>query len=356
MTLLLRRMHGQAREDRGLAPPLLVKNSGFHYREGALASPCPRRALRVDLRAPAPEPRAMRRTLGLATLAAIVLGCQPPDATQTWTGTFVTVTSSEGVEPCGGTFDFLDRYAQSVGSYWIGERWSGPPEPFLLELRAGPGEVSGRALSASSAWAGQASSVMHELVHLVTWTEDGVSAPALAEGVAEGLGEGRTADIWLDGFARERPEEFAFLPREAFRPETGTYYAASAQMVAALQRRYGIAAVRAAYQRAPREGPPEDIEAAYVEAFGEGIDETFDEIAAHRERVGIRTRIGTLRSPSYVPQPLVRPSDAQSGPRRARFCPQRPQPWLRRHRPRSLSLVSGLLRRCRSQLFPASFT
>ena len=223
-----------------------------------------------------------RRTPGAAAVAAALLGCQPAPAPATWTGAFVTAYSDEGVELCGGTSDFLDRYVESVGTYWTGGSWSRPEQPFTVELRARPGEASGRSLTADFAWVGTGSSLQHELVHLVTWTEDGVSAPALAEGVAEGLGPSRTPEIWFDAFAGERPEDFAFLPAEEFRPDTGTYYVGAAQMVAALDRRYGIDAVRQAYQRAPRDGPSTQIEDAYLEAFGETVYETFDEIVAER--------------------------------------------------------------------------
>ncbi len=223
-----------------------------------------------------------RRTLGPAAVVAALCGCQPASATPTWSGAFVTAYSEEGVELCGGTSVFLDQYVESVGSFWTGGNWSGPAQPFTVELRARPGEVAGRSLSPDFAWVGTGSSLQHELVHLVTWTEDGVSAPALAEGLAEGLGPSRTAEIWFDAFARERPEDFAFLDAERFRPDTGTYYAGAAQMVAALEREYGIESVRDAYQRAPRDGPPDQIEAAYLEAFGETLYETFDEIAVER--------------------------------------------------------------------------
>ena len=238
----------------------------------------------IDLRSQPTEPVAMprRRTLGLAAAAAALLGCQPSSATSTWNGAFVTAYSDEGIELCGGTSGFLDRYVQSIGTYWTGESWSGPQEHFTLELRATPGDAAGRSLSADFAWVGAGSSLQHELVHLLTWTEDGVSAPALAEGIAEGLGASRTAEIWFDAFAQERPEDFAFLAPEEFRPDTGTYYVGAAQMVAALERRYGIETVRRAYQRAPRDGPPDGIEAAYLEAFGDGLYETFDEIADER--------------------------------------------------------------------------
>ncbi len=221
-----------------------------------------------------------RRTLAPVAVAAVLMGCRPPSAEPTWRGAFVTAYSDEGVEPCGGTSDFLDQYVQSIGSYWTGDNWSGPQEPFTLELRASPGEVSGRSLSADFAWVGEESSMLHELVHLVVRTEDGLSAPALTEGIAEGLGAGRTADIWADGFAEAYPDDFAFLPAEEF--QSGAYYAGAAQMVAALERRYSIEAVRRAYQRASWDGRSDEIEAAYLEVFGAGLYEAFDEIADER--------------------------------------------------------------------------
>jgi len=226
----------------------------------------------------------MRRRLALvpAAVLAALLGCQPSTATPTWGGAFVTAYSGEGVALCGGTSEFLDRYVQSVGTFWTGAPWSGPQEPFTLELRAAPGEAAGRSLSPDFAWVGAGSSLQHELVHLITWTEDGTSAPALAEGIAEGLGPSRSGEVWFDAFAREHPEDFAFLAPDEFRPDTGTYYVGSAQMVAALERRYGRQAVRRAYQLAPRDGPSELIEDAYLEAFGDTLYETFDQIADER--------------------------------------------------------------------------
>jgi hypothetical protein len=225
---------------------------------------------------------ARRQPLAATALVAALSGCLPSSAAATWNGAFVTVSSEEGVELCGGTSVFLDRYVESIGNFWTGDSWSGPAQPFRVELRARPEDVAGRSLSPDFAWVGTGSSLQHELVHLVTWTEDGASAPALAEGIAEGLGASRTSEIWFDAFAREHPEEFAFLDAGAFQPDTGTYYVGAAQMVAALEREYGIASVRDAYQRAPRGGPPDQIEAAYLEAFGDSLYETFDEIAAER--------------------------------------------------------------------------
>ncbi len=226
----------------------------------------------------------LRTLFGVVCATSAAGGCQAEPERQVWRGEHVEVVSEEGVTLCGGTSAFFDRFVESVGGYWTSGRWQAPSERLVLELRSGStGTFSGQAVSPTVAWAGTQSLLLHELVHLITWGEDGLSANALSEGVAEGIGATEIFDIWLDFFQAEHPSEFAFLPREQFDDgPPGQHYAASAQMVAALERRYGIEAVRRAYQLAPREGPSEAIEAAYVEAFGDTLYDTFDEIAEER--------------------------------------------------------------------------
>lgn len=223
------------------------------------------------------------RTLLLAGCCAALSGCEEPPTGQTWAGEFVTLSMQSDVRPCGGTPVFLDRFVDGVGSYWTGASWPASAPKLSLELRDDPdADFHGRVTSSDRAWSGEQAIVLHELVHLITVSADGGSAPALLEGLAEGLGQPGFGDIWFDSFYEEHPEVFAYAATDEYYDGSGRYYTASAQMVAALSRRYGIAAVRRAYQLTGKAETPAETEAAYVEAFGDTIYDTFDEIADER--------------------------------------------------------------------------
>ncbi len=146
-----------------------------------------------------------------------------------------------------------------------------PTEPFTLELREdGDGHVSGRG-GAERAWAGAEQSVLHELAHVVTISEDGVSARSLSEGIAAALDPIDPAGMW--GIGSGPPEDFAFLERSAFEDR---HYQPAAQLARFLIQRYGIEAYRRAYIEARADDTADEIEAAFVRAFGDDIYDAFD--------------------------------------------------------------------------------
>lgn len=203
------------------------------------------------------------------TSLALALGaCQPTRADRVWSGAHVTVTSREGVELCGGSIDFFDAYVVHVSEYWGADDRT---EPFSLELReSGEEDVSGRA-GADGAWAGAEQSVLHELGHVVTISEDGVSAASLSEGFAAALDPIDRAGMW--GIGSGPPEAFAFLQRPEFEDR---HYLPSAQLARFLIQRYGIETYRRAYVEARADHSAERIEAAFVAVFGDEIYDAFD--------------------------------------------------------------------------------
>lgn len=203
------------------------------------------------------------------TLALVLGGCQPAGSQRRWHGEHLTVTSSEGVELCGGSIGFLDAYVGHVSSYWGA---SPPTDPFRLELREqGEEDISGRA-GASQAWAGAEQSVLHELGHVVTISEDGVSAASLSEGFAAALDPLDPAGTW--GIGPGPAEDFAFLERADFEPR---HYQPAAQLTRFLIQRYGIEAYRRAYVAVRSDESAQEIEAAFVAVFGDEVYDAFDE-------------------------------------------------------------------------------
>ena len=222
------------------------------------------------------------QTMALAILfasVASVAGCSDPGPA-VWEGDLVTVTSSDGVEICGETLDFLDRFAGHAYMYWTGEvpAWDLALE---LDLRVGdPSDQGGLATSSQGyAWTSANRGVIHELTHLVVGWDDGSSAPSLTEGVAESFGPGDPVALWVP--RPPDPREFAFLPSDDFFfPESGlsaTYYGPSAQLVAFLIDRFGVATVRSAYRAARHDQTAEEIEDALVSVLGDGLYDAFDE-------------------------------------------------------------------------------
>ena len=178
------------------------------------------------------------------------------------------MTSDEGVELCGGSIGFLDAYVQHISAYW---GTSLPVDPFALELReSGEEDVSGRA-GAERAWAGAEQSVLHELGHVVTFSEDGVSALSLSEGFATALDPIDRAGMW--GVGSGPPEGFAFLEQSEFEAR---HYQPAAQLARFLIQRYGIETYRRAYMGARAGDSIEEIEDAFVSAFGQEIYGAFD--------------------------------------------------------------------------------
>ena len=179
------------------------------------------------------------------------------------------------MRPCGGTVDFYDRFTPFVSDYWTSGTDQELPR-FTLDLRSQKSEILGRAdVSRAHAWGTTNQSVLHELVHLVVGRHDGIAAPVLTEGVAEALGP--SSRVNLLGPPGWPVTEFAFSPLGEF--DAG-YYPPAAQLVAFLIRRYGLPTVRSAYQSIERNATAEEIEAGFVEAFGDGIYDAFDEFEA----------------------------------------------------------------------------
>ncbi len=210
------------------------------------------------------------RALHLLFGALLLASCEE-GSTRTWSGEHVTFVSGEetDLEPCGGQVAFSDRLAQRVG-----ESWS-PSGSFSLssvvDLRLeGTQTQSGNAVQ-GSAWASRQSALIHEIGHLVVFERDGVSAPVFSEGIAELIGPSGLLQSYLPP---PDPATFAYLQRPEF--STPQYYL-SAQLLSFLARRYGLVRVRDAYQRAEPGATPEQIDAAFVEAFGDEIYDAFED-------------------------------------------------------------------------------
>jgi hypothetical protein len=185
----------------------------------------------------------------------------------------VTLTSSEGVEPCGGTVEFLDGFASHVYEYWTA---TPIPDDFeiAVDLRRTSSNFWGGA-SGPSAWASHQQVLLHEMSHLIVGWNDGGSAPVFAEGMAEAIGTAEPGATW--GFLYDHPESFAFLSRSEFSEDGARYYAPSAKLMRFLIHRYGVETVRAAYRAANSDDSAEEIEAVFVDVFGDGIYDAFDE-------------------------------------------------------------------------------
>jgi len=198
------------------------------------------------------------------------MACSQPAPTNTWYGEHITVTSAEGITPCAGTIPFLDSYILHAHRFW-----GSMPNlaPFELELRQQTSDSEHGGLAASgTAWATADRSVLHEINHLVTHSEDGYSAPSLTEGIATALAPTDPFSMW--GSTARSPEDFAFLERTEFGSE---HYDDSAQLTRFLIQRYGVSQFRKAYQQARLDSSAEEIEEAYLSAFGDGIYDAFDE-------------------------------------------------------------------------------
>ncbi len=241
--------------------------------------------------------------LGLIALA----GCHSPPSEMIREGEHITVTSREGVELCGGSLDFLDAYVAHVHVYWGAAISS---NPFELELRSeGIEGIRGRALQGRS-WAGAEGAVLHELNHLVTQSTDGTSAPSLSEGIATALSPSDPAGMWGPGSGP--PEDFAFVPYSEL---DFSIYQPSAQLVRFLVQRYGIETVRQAYVLAEANDTAEEIEAAYVSAFGDEIYDAFDEFEASPQ-CGLRAWEcePSLHPTLELPVDIVSPEDCTRDP------------------------------------------
>ena len=211
----------------------------------------------------------MRPPCTLFALAIVAGACQPGDTERVWRGETLTVTSAEGVELCGGSIGFLDAYVGHVSRDWGA---GGQEEPFTLELReTGEEDISGRA-SAFNAWAGAEQSVLHELAHVVTISEDGVSAASISEGFAAALDPLDPAGMW--GITAGSPEDFAFLERGEFEAR---HYQPAAQLARFLIQHRGIDTFRRLYREARADDSAEEIEAAFVAVLGDDVYDSFDE-------------------------------------------------------------------------------
>jgi hypothetical protein len=219
-----------------------------------------------------------RFTVTLGLLAAAV-ACEEPDRA-VWEGELVTVTSSDDIQLCGGTIGFLDRFAGHVYGFWTGET---PPADFQLrfDLRDsnGTSRRGGARADEHFAWISDQRILVHELGHIVVGWDDGASASSLSEGIAEALGPADPAVMW--GPPLDHPLDYAFLAREDFLYSDGElsarYYGPSAKLVRFLIATYGVPTVREAYRTARDEDASDEIEVAYVAAFGEGIEQAFDD-------------------------------------------------------------------------------
>ena len=262
----------------------------------------------------------MRPPHTMISLALLLGGCQPAYSERRWHGEHLTVTSSEGVELCGGSIGFLNAYVGHVSSYWGA---SVPAEPISLELRAsGDNHVSGRA-GAESAWAGAEQSVLHEIGHVVTFSEDGVSALSLSEGLAAALDPTDPAGMW--GIGSGPPESFAFLERAEFEAR---HYQPAAQLARFLIQRYGIEAYRQVYIEARMGDSAEEIEAAFVSVFGDEIYDAFDAYEAGPQ-CGLRAWEcePTLHATLELPLELESPEDCAVAPEWVGAAPEGGEDW-----------------------------
>lgn len=208
----------------------------------------------------------MRRSAIVAGAFALT-ACSAPPPSQRWSGELVTVTSDDGVELCGGSTAFLDAYVEHIHSFWGNTT---PVVPIQLELRdTGDSDARGRARD-SRAWAGDEAAVLHELVHLVTEAESDFGAPSLTEGIATAVSPRDPSGMWSPP---PQPEEFAFLPRNEFGSQ---HYQPSAQLARFLIQERGVATLREAYEDSDLTDSAEEIEGAYLSAYGDTLYDTFD--------------------------------------------------------------------------------
>jgi hypothetical protein len=199
-------------------------------------------------------------------------GCAD-DSQPRWEGENITLTSDDGVEPCGGTVAFLDRYVGEVHRYWAE---SAPPEEFdaAIELRHGSDGVNGGVahIPRGTAWAGVQNALLHEVNHLILGSLDGASVPVFFEGTVEAIAPRDPTSLW-DQFL-DQPETFAFTTTAELEP---FHYTRMSKLVRSLTQRFGIEKVRLAYQRASPDATGEEIEAVFVEVFGDSVYDAFDE-------------------------------------------------------------------------------
>ncbi|MCR9160638.1 MAG: hypothetical protein ACE37F_21005 [Nannocystaceae bacterium] len=159
----------------------------------------------------------------------------------------------------------------------VGETWApgeGSSLAATLELRSEGTETASGLATRGSAWAARQSAVVHEIGHLITFEDDGVSAAVLSEGIAELI----DGDGVLQAY-RPPPDlaDFMHLQRPEFSAQE---YAPAAQLLSFLSRRYGLAAVRDAYRRVGPESFPDEIDDAFVMAFGDGVFDAFEAFQA----------------------------------------------------------------------------
>jgi len=213
----------------------------------------------------------------LLAVAALASGCGEPSGLE-WVGAKVTHQAERAteIELCGGQAEFADRLAIVTSQQWRGNTAEEPsPERFVVDLRLfEEGEGVGAARGGGFAWVSKQLAYVHEVGHLVTAEPDGGAAPVFSEGVAELIGpSGLLQSYWTP----PHPESFVYLQRPEF--STAEYYP-SAQLMSFLGRRDGLSAVRDAYQRAPSDASSEQIDAAFVTAFGDEIFDAFDDFQA----------------------------------------------------------------------------
>lgn len=190
----------------------------------------------------------------VAAVFILSSGCGEQDDRE-WVGQKVTHTSkaSTDIELCGGQIEFADRLAAKTSQQWhAGENDRAGDDRFVVDLRLFD-EIDGvgAARAGGFAWVAKQLAYVHEVGHLVTTETDGGAAPVFSEGIAELIGPSALLQYYLPPPA---PETFAYLQRPEF--STPEYYL-SAQLLSFLARRYGLAAVRDAYQHAEAGATPE---------------------------------------------------------------------------------------------------
>jgi hypothetical protein len=216
--------------------------------------------------------------LSRGTGAAVILlaACGEPEGVL-HEGEIVAVVADDGVELCAGTLAFYDRFA--AVNY---ETWTGAPAPadlaLTLELRGVDRDdaLNGYAnFDDALAWSENQSATLHELAHLVVGAQDGGSAAALMEGIAEAFGASGPLALWAPVYYA--PQEFLF---EAAPRLDVKYYAPAAQLLSFLIRRYGIEVVREAYVAASGAQTEAEVREAIAAVVPDDLDAVFGDYAA----------------------------------------------------------------------------